>query len=222
MSFFTSVAEIDRMLADLPPVDGATQNKVAARQSQLTKPPGSLGKLEDIAIWMAGWQRTEQPAIRHGQCLVFAGNHGVVAQSVSPFPAEVTAQMVDNAKSGGSAINQLCRVAELDLTVTPLQLDTPTNDITAGPALDRDEVLAAMNAGADSIADRCDYLIVGDMGIGNTTAAAALCLGGLAPMPKAGSARAWGLMMMVSRIKRRSSKKRWRTNNRLTTMPWRF
>ncbi|MEK9710056.1 MAG: nicotinate-nucleotide--dimethylbenzimidazole phosphoribosyltransferase [Alphaproteobacteria bacterium] len=63
MSYFTSVAEIDRMLADLPPVDGATQNKVAARQSQLTKPPGSLGKLEDIAIWMAGWQRTEQHAI---------------------------------------------------------------------------------------------------------------------------------------------------------------
>ena len=80
MSFFTSVAEIDRMLADLPPVDGATQSEVAARQSQLTKPPGSLGKLEDIAIWMAGWQRTEQPAIRYGQCLVFAGNHGVVAQ----------------------------------------------------------------------------------------------------------------------------------------------
>ena len=66
-----------------------------------------------------------------------------------------------------------CRVAELDFTVTPLQLHTPTNDITAGPALDRDKVLAAMNAGADAIADRCDYLIVGDMGIGNTTAAAA-------------------------------------------------
>ena len=67
---------------------------------------------------MAGWQRTEQPAICHGQCLVFAGNHGVVAQTVSPFPAEVTAQMVDSAKSGGSAINQLCRVVELDLTIT--------------------------------------------------------------------------------------------------------
>ena len=118
MSFFTSVAEIDRMLADLPPVNGITQNKVAACQSQLTKPPGSLGKLEDIAIWMAGWQRTEQPAIRHEQCFVFAGNHGVVAQAVSPFPAEVTAQMVDSAKSGGSAINQLCRVVELDLTIT--------------------------------------------------------------------------------------------------------
>ena len=118
MSFFTAVAEIDRMLADLPPVDRTTQNKVAARQIQLTKPPGSLGKLEDIAIWMIGWQRTEQPAIRHGQCFVFAGNHGVVAKSVSPFPAEVTAQMVDSAKSGGSAINQLCRVVELDLNIT--------------------------------------------------------------------------------------------------------
>ena len=107
MSFFTTVAKIDRILADLPPVDGATQNKVAARQSQSTKAPMSFGKLEDIAIWMAGWQRTKQPAIRHEQCFVFAGNHGVVAQSVSPFPAEVTAQMVDNAKSGGSAINQL-------------------------------------------------------------------------------------------------------------------
>ena len=85
--------------------------------------------------------------------------------------------MVDNAKSGGSSINQLCRVAEPDLTVTPLQLDTPTNDITTGPALDRDKVLAAMNAEADAIADRCDYLIVGDAGVGNTTAAAALCLG---------------------------------------------
>ena len=74
---------------------------------------------------MAAWQRTEKPAIRHGQCLVFAGNHGVVAQSISPFPAEVKAQMADNAKYGGSAINQLYRFAELDLTVTPLQLDTP-------------------------------------------------------------------------------------------------
>ena len=125
MSFFTSVAEIDRMLADLPPFDGATHSKVAVRKSQLTKPQGSFGKHEDIAIWMAGWQRTEQPAIRHGQCRVFAGNHGVVAQSISPFPAEVKAQMADNAKYGGSAINQLYRLAELDLTVTPPQLDTP-------------------------------------------------------------------------------------------------
>ena len=177
MSLFTSAADIDRLIAALPQVDGVTQNKAAARQSQLTKPPGSLGKLEDIAIWMAGWQRTERPDIEHGQCLVFAGNHGVVAQGVSPFPADVTAQMVQNFEAGGAAINQLCRVAGLDLRVSAIQLDTPTRDFTTGPAMTDDEVLAAMNAGAESIADDCDYLIVGEMGIGNSTAAAALCLG---------------------------------------------
>ena len=75
---------------------------------------------------MAGWQRTEHPDIAHGQCLVVAGNHGVVAQAISPFPAEVTAHMVKNAETGGSAINQLCRVARLELTVLPMQLHTPT------------------------------------------------------------------------------------------------
>ena len=177
MSLFTSVADIDQIISALPLVDSVTQNKAIARQNQLTKPPGSLGKLEDIAIWMAGWQRNERPDIRHGQCLVFAGNHGVVAQGVSQFPAEVTAQMVKNFDSGGAAINQLCRVAELDLRVTPIDLDNPTRDFTYGPAMSSNEVLDAMNAGADSIAQACDYLIVGEMGIGNSTAAAALCLG---------------------------------------------
>ena len=83
------------------------------RQAQLTKPPGSLGKLEDIAVWLAGWQGVAKPQINNGQCLVFAGNHGVVAQGVSPFPAEVTAQMVMNFEAGGAAINQLCREAGL-------------------------------------------------------------------------------------------------------------
>ena len=104
MSFFTTVAEIDRMLADLPPVDAPM--KVAAR----TKPPGSLCRrsLGDIAIWMAGWQRTEQPAIRHGQCRVFAGNHGVVAQLL-PFPAM---RLADNAKSGGRSklLSRRCNI----------------------------------------------------------------------------------------------------------------
>ena len=165
MSLFTSAADFDRLSAALTQVDGITQNKAAARQSQLTKPPGSLGKLEDTAIWMAGWQRTERPDIEHGQCLVFAGNHGVVAQGVSPFPADVTAQMVQNFEAGGAAINQLCRVAGLDLRVSAIQLDTPTRDFTTGPAMTVEEVLAAMSTGAESIADDCDYLIVGEMGL---------------------------------------------------------
>ena len=125
MQSFSSASHIAELLNQLPAGDDNARSAAAARQDQLTKPPGSLGRLEQLALWMATWQQTMSPVLEHGKCLVFAGNHGVVAQSVSPFPAEVTAQMVDNAKSGGSAINQLCRVAELDLTVTPLQLDTP-------------------------------------------------------------------------------------------------
>ena len=147
------------------------------RQAQLTKPPGSLGKLEDIAVWLAGWQGVVKPQINNGQCLVFAGNHGVVAQGVSPFPAEVTAQMVMNFEAGGAAINQLCREAGLSLTVKPFQLAVPTGDISECMAMTPDEVIDAMNAGADALNESCDYLVVGEMGIGNTTTAAALSMG---------------------------------------------
>ena len=177
MNYFTSSTHIIEIIKDLPKVDGALQNLAAARQANLTKPPGSLGRLEEIAIWMAGWQRCERPQITHGQCLIFAGNHGVVAQGISPFPSEVTAQMVTNFNAGGAAINQLSDLANLELAVIPIDLDRPTKDFSQGPAMTHDEVIKAMNIGAAAIDDDCDYLIVGEMGIGNSTAAAALCLG---------------------------------------------
>ncbi|RZO30290.1 MAG: nicotinate-nucleotide--dimethylbenzimidazole phosphoribosyltransferase [SAR116 cluster bacterium] len=177
MSLFSSADHIIEIVDNLPNSSIAMMESARERQSQLTKPPGSLGKLEDIAVWLAGWQGVAKPQINNGQCLVFAGNHGVVAQGVSPFPAEVTAQMVMNFEAGGAAINQLCREAGLSLTVTPLQLDVPTGDISEGMAMTPDEVIAAMNAGADALNDSCDYLVVGEMGIGNTTTAAALSMG---------------------------------------------
>jgi nicotinate-nucleotide--dimethylbenzimidazole phosphoribosyltransferase len=152
------------------------QNQTAARQASLTKPSGALVKLEDIAIGMVGWQRQKTPSITHGQCLVFTVNHGVVAQQISPLPAAVTAKMVDNAVNGGAAINQLCDVAGLKLAILPIDLDHPTADFTTGPAMDEQEVIAAMNKGAAVIDPACDYLVVGNIGIGNTTSAAALCL----------------------------------------------
>ena len=82
-----------------------------ARQAQLTKPQGSLGRLEDLAIFMAGWQGTDRPRLNRAQALVFAGNHGVVAQGITPFPPEVTAAMVRNFDAGGAAINQLMKRA---------------------------------------------------------------------------------------------------------------
>ena len=177
MSSFASSNHITEIIGNLPNGSVVTMKKARERQAQLTKPPGSLGKLEDIAVWLAGWQGVAEPQINNGQCLIFAGSHGVVAKGVSPFPAEVTAQMVMNFEAGGAAINQLCREAGLSLTVVPLQLDVPTGDISEGMAMTPDEVIAAMNAGADALDDSCDYLVVGEMGIGNTTAAAALTMG---------------------------------------------
>ena len=186
MSSFDSSNHIIEIIDNLPNVSVATLEIARERQAQLTKPPGSLGKLEDIAVWVAGWQGTVKPQINNGQCLIFAGNHGVVAKGVSAFPIEVTTQMVMNFQAGGAAINQLCREAGLSLTVTPLQLDVPTGDISEGIAMTPDEVIAAMNAGADALNDNCDYLVVGEMGIGNTTAAAALMMGRFG-----GDARRW-------------------------------
>ena len=97
--------------------DFDTQAAAAARnrQAELTKPPGSLGRLEELAVFMAGWQGRARPRIDRAQALVFAGNHGVCAQGVNPFPVEVTAQMVENFRNGGAAINQLCRLSGADL-----------------------------------------------------------------------------------------------------------
>jgi len=176
MQSFSSARHISELINDLPQEDATARARAAARQDQLTKPPGSLGRLEQIALWMAGWQETERPHLDAGKCLVFAGNHGVVKQGISPFPPEVTQQMVWNFEAGGAAINHLCATAGLELAVTALDLNRPTTDFTTAPAMDPDEVVHAMNAGAAAIGDTCDYLIVGEMGIGNTTSAAALCM----------------------------------------------
>jgi nicotinate-nucleotide--dimethylbenzimidazole phosphoribosyltransferase len=170
---FSSSAAFDAVLCDLPAPDVAAGDAARARQGQLTKPPGSLGRLEDIAIWLAGWQGSEKPVLEKARAIVFAGNHGVVARGVSAFPAAVTAQMVANFANGGAAINALAGVAGLSLAVVPLELDRPTADFTTGPAMDEAECLAALNAGAEAIAG-ADLLVLGEMGIGNSTAAAAL------------------------------------------------
>lgn len=161
--------------------DAAAADAAKARQDSLTKPPGSLGRLEELAVFMAGWQGRARPGIERAQAVVFAGNHGIVAQGVNPFPAEVTALMVANFRAGGAAINQLCRVAGADLSVVPLDLDRPTADFTQGPAMTCDDLRAATEAGAASVDPTAQILILGEMGIGNSTVAAALaaaCFGG--------------------------------------------
>ena len=165
---------IHTYMANLPAIDTATAGQAHDRQQQLTKPPGSLGRLEDLAIWMAGWQGQEKPEIKAPACLIFAGNHGVAQNGVSAFPPEVTEQMVLNFQHGGAAINQLCQAAGSSLNVFPLSLDTPTADFSEQPAMSVEDTLAAMQIGADAIPDDADLILPGEMGIGNTSSAAAL------------------------------------------------
>jgi nicotinate-nucleotide--dimethylbenzimidazole phosphoribosyltransferase len=164
----------DILRLDLPAPDEAAVAGARARQAELTKPPGSLGRLEELAAFMAGWRGTPRPRIDRAQALVFAGNHGICAQGVNPFPQAVTALMVANFEAGGAAINQLCRVAGADLTVVPLDLDRPTRDFTEGPAMTEAECLDALNRGAAAVDADADILILGEMGIGNSTVSAAL------------------------------------------------
>jgi nicotinate-nucleotide--dimethylbenzimidazole phosphoribosyltransferase len=174
MTRFTSLADLRAAIEQLPDGDAAAAAAVRARQDQLTKPPGSLGRLEDAVAWLARWQGREMPRLDRVEVLVFAGNHGVVARGVSPYPAAVTAQMVANFAAGGAAINQIARMAGAHLRVIPLDLDTPTADFCDAPAMDAPAFLAAVAAGWDAVAPRTDLLCLGEMGIGNTTAAAAL------------------------------------------------
>ncbi|WP_323717561.1 nicotinate-nucleotide--dimethylbenzimidazole phosphoribosyltransferase [Paracoccus aminovorans] len=144
------------------------------RQDHLTKPPGSLGRLEELAVFMAGWQGNPRPRIERAQALVFAGNHGICAQGVNPFPAEVTARMVENFGNGGAAINQLCRLAGADLQVIAMDLERPTADFTTGMALEIADLVASIQTGKDAVDPQADVILLGEMGIGNSTVAAAL------------------------------------------------
>src|ERR1700760_539609 len=127
--------EIRELLRHLPGPDLAAGTAAAARQAQLTKPPGSLGRLEELAIWLATWQAKPPPSVGQPRTLVFAGNHGVAGRGVSAYPASVTAQMVQNFIAGGAAVNQLCKVVDADLRVYEMNLDAPTADIVDAPAL---------------------------------------------------------------------------------------
>jgi nicotinate-nucleotide--dimethylbenzimidazole phosphoribosyltransferase len=165
---------VQNLLADLPGPDKSAREAAAARQAQLTKPTGSLGRLEELVLWLAAWQGTHPPTLDHPHVIVFAGNHGIAARGISAYPADVTAQMVANFSNGGAAINALSRYASADLSVVPIKLEQPTEDFTSTPAMSEQELADALDIGRTSIPEGIDLLLLGEMGIGNTTSAAAL------------------------------------------------
>jgi nicotinate-nucleotide--dimethylbenzimidazole phosphoribosyltransferase len=171
---FHDLDAFSRALHDLPCANALWRNAARERQQQLTKPAGSLGRLEDCAVFLAGWAVEERPIMDEPRVVVFAGNHGVTERGVSPFPADVTAQMVANFEGGGAAINAIAKSCGVALEVVPLSIDRPTGDISRQAAMSEAELLEALNAGAAAVARGGDVLAFGEMGIGNTTIAAAL------------------------------------------------
>ena len=165
--------DIRAMFALMPGPSEPCAADARARDARLTKPPGSLGRLETIAEFMAAWQGKAKPTLDRPQIVIFAGNHGVVAQGVSPYPQAVTRAMMENFSAGGAAINQICGAYGFGLKVFDLALDIPAGDITRTAALDEKSAAATFAFGMEAIAG-ADMLGVGEMGIGNTTAAAAV------------------------------------------------
>lgn len=172
---FSTLDEFRARLNEAPKPDAGAIADAQTRNGQLTKPPGALGRLEDLAIWYSGWRGDGKPSLSAPQVVIFAGNHGVAAQGVSSFPPEVTEQMVLNFQHGGAAINQLCKTVGARLDVHALSLDQPTGDFTKGPAMTEGECAEAINVGWASVDPKADLLVAGEMGIGNTTSAAAIC-----------------------------------------------
>ena len=184
---------LEQAVAAIRPPDAEAMSRAAARQATLTKPPGSLGQLEELSIRLAGMLRTEQPRIREKAIIIAAADHGVVAQGVTAYPQDVTPQMVLNFLSGGAAINVMCRQLGIRQVIVDAGVATElpphpdlrtlgigrgSADMSQGPAMTREQAMTCVEAGI-GLAQECvesgvDLIGTGDMGIGNTTASAAI------------------------------------------------
>ncbi|MBO9588315.1 nicotinate-nucleotide--dimethylbenzimidazole phosphoribosyltransferase [Devosia sp.] len=167
-------ADIVELLTAVPDGDEAAVAAVRRRDAELTKPAGSLGRLEELVEFLARWQHRQTPRLENPMVTIFAGNHGVADQGVSAFPPDVTAQMVANFTNGGAAISQICGLHEINLRVFELALELPTGDITQEAALDDQMCAATIAYGMEAVAGKPDIIGLGEMGIGNTTIAAAI------------------------------------------------
>jgi nicotinate-nucleotide--dimethylbenzimidazole phosphoribosyltransferase len=166
--------DIRHLVSIMPGPDQAAVAAVRERNRDLAKPQGSLGRLEWLVEWLAAWQGRPQPSVMRPLVCVFAANHGVAGRNAPALPPDGNRQMLENFAAGGAAINQICASLDLGFKVFDLALDVPTEDIVEAPAMDEKACVATMAFGMEAIAGGTDLLVVGEMGIGNATVAAAI------------------------------------------------
>lgn len=185
--------EIDEIVGRISPLDQDAISTAQTRQSQLTKPPGALGRLEDLSVWLAGVRGIPRPRLREKVIVTAAADHGVARHGVSAYPPEVTAQMVQNFLAGGAAVNVLGRHAGARVLVVDAGVAAPlpehpallsrrggngSGDISSGPAMSPEQAIACLLGGARLALEQgqigVDAIGIGDMGIGNTTPSAAI------------------------------------------------
>ncbi|MEQ3625080.1 MAG: nicotinate-nucleotide--dimethylbenzimidazole phosphoribosyltransferase [Celeribacter sp.] len=171
---FQTLDAFRSLIAELPGPDLDALEAARARNARLVKPVGALGRMEDLAIWYAGWRGSEVPVVDQPQIVIFAATHGVAERDISAHRAAATHEMVENFALGGAAINQLAQSVRAMLQLVELDLDQPSADISTGPALSDEELLAALRRGWDAVNPHADLLVPGDMAVGNTTCAATM------------------------------------------------
>lgn len=174
----TSIAQL---LADLPEPDDKASAAVGERAAEILRPGGAFARLDDVAAWLAAWQGSERPKVTSPALLVFLGDHGVTVEGVSAYPAEVTQSMLDALRAGVATANVLADDVGASLTVVDVGVGRPTGNIAVEPALDHERFVTCFEQGQGAVrALDADLLVVGEMGIGNTTCAAAVacCLFG--------------------------------------------
>ena len=163
-------------VGDLPDPCATSIAAVEERVADILRPPGALARLDELAVWLAGWQRSSTPAVERPAALIFAGDHGVCADGVSAYPAEVTGAMLAAFQQDRASVSAMARVAGASVRAIDVGVAKPTGNIRTEPAMHADRFEECFEIGRNEVRSLdADLLILGEMGIGNTTAAAAVC-----------------------------------------------
>ena len=167
--------ELVRLLREAPAPDERSRRAVADRAAQVLRPAGALARLDEVCGWLAAWQRTERPSVEHPAAIVFVADHGVATEGVSAYPSEVTPAMLRALREGAATAAAMARVVGAELHAIDVGTGRPTGNIVREPAMDPERFARCFEAGRSAVAGlTCDLLVLGEMGIGNTTPAAAV------------------------------------------------